>query len=154
MTGQSGEITIRSKEELNRLEKFIEEILDYYNVPGEYFGNILLSVTEAVQLNLKQKGTVTVEMTKNRKGVAFRIKREDGNLRELDELDRAIARQKIARETFIIRSLADEAVLLREGKSMELRFHITGINLERALLRSEKLKRYLTRKEKVVDINE
>jgi len=154
MTGNFSTITIRSIDELNRLEKFIEEILDYYNIPGEYFGNILLAVSEAAQLSLKGNGDVIVEMDKSLKGVSFSITRKDATEEELDVLDRAIAKSTIARETFIIRSLADEAELLRDGKMIELRFHITGINLERALLRSEKLKSYLTRKEKVVDKNE
>ncbi len=154
MTGNFSTITIRSIDELNRLEKFIEEILDYYNIPGEYFGNILLAVSEAAQLSLKGNGDVIVEMDKSLKGVSFSITRKDATEEELDVLDRAIAKSTIARETFIIRSLADEAELLRDGKTIELRFHITGINLERALLRSEKLKSYLTRKEKVVDKNE
>ncbi|MBE0647027.1 MAG: hypothetical protein IH596_04505 [Bacteroidales bacterium] len=154
MTTNSDIISIRSNEELNRLERFIEEILDYYNIPGEYFGNIFLAVTEAVQLSLKNEGEVTVEMKKSRKGVSFSITQHKATDQELDELDRAIAKHTFARETFIIRSLADEAELLRDGKTIVLRFHITGINLERSLLRSEKLKSYLTRKEKVVDTNE
>ncbi|NQV02967.1 MAG: hypothetical protein HQ542_09995 [Bacteroidia bacterium] len=154
MTTNSGFITIRSKEELNRLERFIEEILDYYNIPDEYFGNIFLAVTEAAQLGLKGEHAVTVQMNKQRSGVSFSIKKIDATEDELDELDRAIAKQVIARETFIIRSLADEAILKRDGKTIELNFHIAGINLERSLLRSEKLKSYLTRKEKVVDRNE
>ena len=154
MTINSGAITIRSKDELSRLERYIEEILDYYNIPGEYFGNILLSVTEAAKLNLKEECNVTVEMKKGRKGVSFNISRKEGTIDELDELDRAIENSAIARETFIIRSLADEARLSKDGKEIELRFNISGINLERSLVRSEKLKNYLTRKEKVIDRNE
>ncbi|MFH1295936.1 MAG: hypothetical protein ABIJ04_01515 [Bacteroidota bacterium] len=154
MKGNSGIIMLRSKSELNRLERFIDEILDYYNVPGEYLGNILLAVTEAAQLGLKDDHEVTIEMKKRRNGVLFRITKRTATIEELDELERAIARQAIARETFIIRSLADEAELKQEGRSIELTFHIAGINLERALLRSEILKSYLTKREKVMDQNE
>ncbi|MBL7137744.1 MAG: hypothetical protein ISS17_03095 [Bacteroidales bacterium] len=154
MKGNSGIITIRSKEELNRLERFIEEILDYYNIPGEYFGNILLAVTEAAQLGIKHDREVTVKMKKRRSDVSFSITKKNATVDEQDELERAIAWQAIARETFIIRSLADEAELLKDGKTIALKFHIAGINLERALERKEKLKNYFTRKEKVVDQNE
>ena len=154
MTGNSDVITIRSKGELNRLERFIEEILDYYNIPEEYFGNILLAVTEATQLGLRDDHEVMVKTKKSRNGVSFSIKKKDASIDEKDELEAAIAKQAIAKETFIIRSLADEAELMKDGKTIELKFHITGINLERALLRSEKLKSYLTRKEKMVDQNE
>ncbi len=154
MTANTDTITIHSKKELIRLERFIEEILDYYNIPGENFGNVLLAVTEAALLSMKDDREVTVEMKKNRKGVSFSITRKDATDNELDELDKAIAKHTLARESFIIRSLADEAELLRDGRTIALRFHITGINFERSLLRSEKLKSYLARKEKVVDKNE
>jgi hypothetical protein len=154
MTGNTDTITIRSKKDLNRLERFIEEILDYYNIPGEYFGNILLAVTESALLSLKDEREVSVKMKKSRKGVSFSITCKDATDNELDELDKAIAKNTLARESFIIRSLADEAELLRDGKTIALRFHITGINFERSLLRSEKLRSYLIRKEKVVDTNE
>jgi hypothetical protein len=154
MTGNSNVISIRSIKELCRLERFIEEILDYYNIPGEYFGNIFLAVTEATQLGLKEDRKVVVEMKKRPNGVSFSITRENAKILELDELDMAIAKHTIARETFIIRSLADEAKLSQDGRTIELRFLITGINLERSLMRSEKLKSYLTTKEKVADTNE
>jgi len=72
----------------------------------------------------------------------------------LDELDLAIERQNILRETFIIRSLADETELKDEGDTLVLNFIITGINYERALQRRGQLNDYLTIREKVVDNNE
>lgn len=154
MKGHNEKVAIRSLSETRKLERFIEEILDYNNIPGEYFGNILLAVTEAAQLVLKRGHEVVVEMMKGRKGVSFSITQNEATEEELDELDRAMATHTIARESFIIRSLADEAQLLRDGKTILLKFHITGINLERSILRSEKLKSYLAHKEKVVERNE
>jgi len=154
MKGNSNAITIRSIRELFRLERFIEEILDFYNIPGDYFGNIMLAVTEAAELGLRDQQKVCVEMGKNPKGLSFKIIRQEAMTEELDELDKAIAIHAIARETFIIRSLADEAKLLENGKVIELKFHITGISLERSLLRSEKIKNFLSSKEKVIDKNE
>lgn len=154
MKGNSNAITIRSISELFRLERFIEEILDFYNIPGDYFGNIMLAVTEAAELGLRDQQKVSVEMGKNPKGLFFKIIRQEAMAQELDELDKAIARHAIARETFIIRSLADEAKLIDDGKVIELKFHITGISLERSLVRSEKIKNFLASKEKVIDKNE
>ncbi|MBN1198697.1 MAG: hypothetical protein JXA23_05040 [Bacteroidales bacterium] len=154
MTVKTGIVSIRSLKEINRVERFIEEILDYHNIPGEYFGNILLAVTEAATLSLKNGEEVTIAMSKSRKGIAFSLTRNHIADIELDELDRAIAQHAFARETFIIRSLADEAEFIKEGNIILLQFYITGVNLERSLLRSDKLKSYLARKEKVVDRNE
>lgn len=153
MTGNYEKIVIQSAGELARIERFIEEMLDYYNIPGEYFGNILLAVTETVKLGAKQNKPVTIVVRKTARGVSFSVSREESSMKEMDELDKAIAHKAIARETFIIRSLADQAELKDEGKTLVLDFTISGIGLERALKRSEKVKSYLARKEKVMDRN-
>ncbi|TSA27986.1 MAG: hypothetical protein D4R67_04820 [Bacteroidetes bacterium] len=154
MAGSLEKIKISSSVDLHRLEHFIEEILDYYNVPGEYFGNIMLAVSEAAIMGLKREGEVTIKIIKSRNGLNFLVTRKDAAIGDLDELDKAIERQAIARETFIIRSLADEAKLSHNGHTIELNFQVAGINLERALIRSEKVKGYFGRKEKVVGRNE
>ena len=39
-----------SKEENIRLvEKFVDEICDYYNINASFFGNIIIAITEAVK---------------------------------------------------------------------------------------------------------
>ena len=44
------ELVITGKQEVTKLERFIEEICDFYNINNEYFGNILLATTEAVDI--------------------------------------------------------------------------------------------------------
>jgi len=145
---------IRTKNEINRLEHYLEEILDYYNIPDEYFGNVLLAVTESVSLSLSRWEEVSIEMKRSLRGIAFTISGEKGDGLRKDEIDRAMEQRAFEREAFIIRSLADETEISNNEATIRLQFYISGINLERALLRSKKLKGYLTGKEKVVDKNE
>jgi serine/threonine-protein kinase RsbW len=35
--------------EIHEVEKFVEDICDYYNINNSYFGNIIVAVSEAVE---------------------------------------------------------------------------------------------------------
>ena len=158
MKGQIGEISIKERSDLRKLERYIEEVLDYHNIPDEYFGNIMLAISQSAELIMKKKSgnhPLIINVHHSKKGLTFEIKTEgSGKNSALDELDLAIERQKILRETFIIRSLADETELKDDGDTLVLHFSITGINYERSLHRRDQLKNYLTVREKVIDNNE
>lgn len=154
-----GELTIDPSRDQAKLERFIEEILDYHNIPGEYFGNILLSVMEAAELIGKQYATtemVTIDVNRFPRGIAFRM-RIASQRREIDrpdELDLALTLAALKRETFIIRSLADGVEIGESGDSIALTFFISGISFERFIARSDSLRKYLFHKERVADVNE
>jgi len=155
MKANIGEISIGEMSDLNKLEKYIEEVLDYHNIPDEYFGNIMLAISQSTELILnKRKGRqpLKISVRQTKQGLSFEIKSEgSGKDHTLDELGLAIERQNIIRETFIIRSLADATELKDDGDTLVLHFTVTGINYERSLQRLEKLKQYLTTREKVID---
>ncbi len=158
MKGNIGEISILEQSDLSKLERYIEEVLDYHNIPDEYFGNIMLAISQSVELIMKKKSgdqPLIINVNQTKKGLAFKIRAEgSGQNSTLDELDLAIERQNMLRETFIIRSLADETELKDDGDTLVLHFTVTGINYERALHRRGQLKNYLTVREKVIDNNE
>ena len=52
MNKHIGELRIRDEKFLGRVEKFIEEVCDYYNIGDEYFANVMLGTSEAVRLML------------------------------------------------------------------------------------------------------
>jgi len=155
MKGNIGEIFIKRIEELNKLARYIEETLDYHNIPNEYFGNIMLAISESAELILKRKtgkGPLGISVRRDKKGLTFEFRKQDPEETErLDDLDLAIETQQFFRETFIIRTLADATDITDNGKTLRLHFEISGINYERSLLRSERLRKYLTEKEKVRD---
>ena len=73
------ELVITGKKEISKLERFVEEICDYYNINNEYFGNILLATTEAADILFSlnesiENGLVGIQFDRNSKGLVFKIK--------------------------------------------------------------------------------
>lgn len=158
MQASSEEFVLSTETDVRKVDRFIEEILDFHNIPGEYFGNVFLAVTEAMEL-LKRRGRpmqeIRISVEKSTNGISFTMrKRRDGTRDRMDEIDLHLHRQQIQREVFIIQSLADEVHVRNHGDTIQLLFVISGIPLERSLQRSAMLQNYLIRKEKVTDANE
>lgn len=153
------EISIKGKREINRLERFVEEICDYYNINNEYFGNILLATTEAADIlfALDDKAPETllcISFDRNSKGLVFRIKLSEGS--EVvpdteDLLDREIRKHRLAKDIFIIKALADEITISVNAKQIVLVFYVSSMNYEKSLYRINKLKDYWNNLEPVIN---
>jgi hypothetical protein len=152
------ELVITGHREISKLEKFVEEICEYYNINNEYFGNILLATTEAADilfsLNESDEGDkIAVSFDRNRKGLVFKIKLENGihgdNEAE-DFLDREIRRHKLSKDIFIIKALTDEITISVNAKSIILVFYVSSMNYEKSLYRINQLKEYWVKKENVI----
>ena len=51
--GRKEKLILESKpENISSVERFVEEICDYYNINDTYFGNILIALTEAFNNSL------------------------------------------------------------------------------------------------------
>ena len=147
------EICISNESEIYRAERLIEEVCDYYHVGNEYFANVMLGTTEAIRLVLAKRNvtgeTLTVTAIKNDKGLLFILKGGTDEKAEIivgDQLDQAIEQEKLSRELFIIRSLADETKVSANGKVISLVFRITSLDAERSIDRVGQLKEYYNRK--------
>lgn len=151
-------IEISGQKDISKLEKFIEETLDYHNTPSEYFGNILLAVTETAEMMIKnseESVSLSIGINRSTKGILVKINqnRETGKP-VLEIIDMALNKENLVRETFMIQTLVDEIVVGKKGDSIVLQFEINGISFERALNRSERVRKYLKTGVKVVDTNE
>jgi len=106
------QITIKSNlAELHKLEAFVEQISDVYNVNSTYYSNILVALSEAVSNSIihgnkeNEDAQVIVSFEAKNKGIKFGRKRsvDRGKLKELREKGTgasAIARQmNIGRST-------------------------------------------------------
>jgi ABC-type uncharacterized transport system ATPase subunit len=159
MKNDNRELSVKGVNDLNRLERFVEEICDYYNINNEYFGNILLATTEAATILLslndrKDHGEVVVKFDRNRKGLIFNIKIADSaDLEEAKEdiLDREIRKHKLAKDIFIIKALTDEITISVNARSIVLVFYVSSMNYEKSIQRINKLKDYWTRQESFID---
>jgi len=144
------ELLINGKGESVKLERFIEEICDFYNINNEYFGNILLATTEAVEIlfsinNEEKNKKISIQFDRNAKGLVFKIRLKiDGeeSEREEDILDREVRKHKLAKDIFIIKSLTDEITISVNAKSIILVFYVSSMNYEKSLFRINKLKEY------------
>lgn len=160
MKDGSREIVIRSSKEMYKVEKFVEEICDYFNINNEYFGNILLATTEAsgilLSLNMKNTGKLVIHFDRSVKGLIFKIKLLDETApseRE-DYLDQEIRKHKLSKEIFIIKALADEIVISLSGKAIKMVFYVSSMNYEKSLQRINRLKEYWEQRQRVKQRND
>jgi hypothetical protein len=151
------ELVITGHKEIAKLERFVEEICEYYNINNDYFGNILLATTEAAEilfsLNESVEGDkIAISFDRNKKGLIFKIKLENGvqsgNETE-DILDREIRRHKLSKDIFIIKALTDEITISVNAKSIIMVFYVSSMNYEKSLYRINQLKDYWVKKENV-----
>jgi hypothetical protein len=148
------ELVITGKMEISKLERFVEEICDFYNINNEYFGNVLLATTEAagILFSLNEQageGRIVVSFDRNPKGLVFKIKLGDNNgilPDQEDVLDREIRKHKLSRDIFIIRALTDEITISLNAKSIVLVFYVSSMNYEKSLQRINQLKEYWNKK--------
>ena len=151
-------LVIAGTKEIAKLERFVEEICDYYNINNEYFGNILLATTEAAGIlfslnDSSENGLITISFDRNPKGLVFNIKLggDDGTMIESEDiLDRVIRKHKLAREIYIIKALTDEITISVNAKSIILVFYVSSMNYEKSLQRITELKGYWNKKDIVI----
>jgi len=141
------EITL-SRKTVGKLEKFVEEMLDYYNVPGEYFGNIVLANLLTAEMLLgaaDENDQLRITVRQDVQGLCFGHKLKSKSLGEkkFDEISLAREQHEIQKDVFIIRSLADAVRVKAMGKSVDLIFSVNGIDLERFMNRSLLVNQYL-----------
>jgi hypothetical protein len=157
MKQNSRELVITGRKEVSKLERFVEEVCEYYNINNEYFGNILLATTEAADIlfslnNACETDSIAIKFDRNRKGLVFKIKLENDPVNNEDTedlLDKEIRRHKLSRDIFIIKALADEITISVNAKSIILVFYVSSMNFEKSLDRITKLKDYWEQKESV-----
>lgn len=131
-----------STKHIHKVEQFVENICDYYNINSDYFGHILTAVTEAVE-NAIQHGNANNPAKKvhlrfdiTPEGYLFKIKDEGaGYLPDAipDPTDwQADFSKTEGRGLFIMKSLADGVNFYDNGACVELIFKVSSINKQMA----------------------
>lgn len=125
-----------TREEMYRVDQFVEEISDEHMLYGSYFGNILMAVTEAVQnamihgnkLSGEKKIQIKEEMREE--GLWITITDEGPGF----DYQRYLLRDKSAGFTsektglFLIQTLCDDVKFRNEGRTIDMLFRINGID--------------------------
>ena len=147
------EIKFKSKlENIHLVEQFVEEICDVYNINNSYFGNILLSLIEAVKNAIihgnksDASKNVTLCFESIPKGLLFEVI-DEGNgfdfMQIPDPTDlNVIFDENKGNGIYLIKSLADEIVFLDKGKKTQMTFHIASINKQISSERINKLNQF------------
>ncbi len=148
-----------SLDDLHKVERFVDSICDEFNINNNYFGNIIIALTEAVTNsivhgnNQDKSKTVTVTFEHKPKGLIFTIKDEGKGFDHKSIPDPTDVEKcpnpEEGRGMFLIKSLSDEVVFSDNGSKIEIIFKISSINKELALDRAGKLKSYYTEKQNV-----
>ena len=154
MKRENRALVLTSRREINKLDRFVEEICEYYNINNEYFGNVLLATTEAagILFSLHENSgdtSLTISFDRKPKGLIFKIKMSggcsDGEGQE-DILDQEIRKHKLSRDIFIIKALTDEITISVNAKSITLVFYVSSMNYEKSLQRINELKDYWSKR--------
>ncbi len=159
--GRKEKLILESRpENISSIERFVEEICDYYNINDTYFGNILIALTEAFNNAVihGNKGDASkkihVVFESKPKGLSFTVSDEGAGYdpdEVPDPLDLEIDdANKSGRGIFLIRSLSDKIEIKNDGSSVEMFFRISGIGHEAMKKRIGHFNEYFqTNKQKV-----
>ena len=119
------------------VERFVEEISEHYNLNNTYFGNILLTLTEAFK-NAVIHGNhqdsskkITILFDAGQKGLSFSIS-DEGEGFDYDSIPSPLDvedddKAEKGRGLFLIRSLTDDVKFTDNGRTVEMVFEIEGI---------------------------
>lgn len=123
------------KENVNLVEKFVDEICQFYSIGDENYGNILVAVTEAVSNAIFHGNRLNPD-----KSVRFFYENKDNNLCFTvedegsgynpetlpDPTDPANLEVPHGRGVFLMRQLTDDIKFFNDGRKVELYFRLVN----------------------------
>ncbi|MFZ6050682.1 ATP-binding protein [Halocola ammonii] len=132
MTETEKEVSFASKtENIAIAEQLVDEICERYKISEEHYGNILISLTEAVNNaivhgnKLDPEKSVKVRFTSTNKTLNFEIE-DEGPGFDYDNLPDPTAPENIekpnGRGVFLMRNLADGCSFEEDGRIVKLEF--------------------------------
>lgn len=115
------------------VEPFLEKVVSRYCVNPDTYGNILISLTEAVNNAIRhgnrcdEQKTVKVQIKKCKDRLSFRVSDEGGGFDHQNLPDPTcpdLIDQPGGRGVFLMRALSDEVEFLDNGSTVEIQFRI------------------------------
>jgi serine/threonine-protein kinase RsbW len=118
------------------VEKLVDEVCESYQIKEDFYGNILISLTEAVNNaivhgnKMDASKEVIVTFSTEEKVLRFTIE-DEGPGFDYDNLPDPTAPENIekpnGRGVFLMRNLADRCSFIDAGKIVELEFDAVGV---------------------------
>ncbi len=160
---RSKELKMKSElQEIHKLEDFVEQISDVFNINSTYYSNILVALNEAVINSIihgnksDKNKMVTVLFEAKNKGLFFTVSDEGIGFdfeNYPDPTDITIQNYtEIGRGLYLIKSLSDSIVYDTDRKLLEIGFTISSINKELAVSRIQSLHEYFKTANKSVEV--
>ena len=116
-----------------RVESFVEHLVDKYGISPDVYGNILISLTEAVTNAIihgndnDESKTVQVRLKKQKNKLAFLISDEGGGF-DFDNLPDPTSPENLTkiggRGVFLMHQLSDKVDFKDNGSTVEMRFQL------------------------------
>ena len=116
-----------------QVEPFIEQVFKSYEINPDMYGNILITLTEAVTNAIihgnekDETKLVRIIMQRQQKYLAFRISDEGGGF-DYESLPDPTSPENIlkigGRGVFLMKQLSDDVVFSENGSTVEIRFKI------------------------------
>lgn len=123
------------RQNINIIEKLVNELTDFYNIGDEHYANILVALSEAVT-NAMEHGNkladdkmVEVNIETRGSSLCFTIKDEGNGFDPTtlpDPTDPSRLEIPGGRGVFIMQKLADKMEVLDNGRKIELYFNLTN----------------------------
>jgi len=119
---------------VERVEPFVEKLMEKYHISPDMYGNILISLTEAVNNAIRhgncldKKKTVKVSMQEvNEHKIAFQIS-DEGPGFDFDSVPDPTLPENLlkmgGRGVFLMRQLCDNILFHDNGSTVEIQFNI------------------------------
>ena len=116
-----------------RVESFVERLVDRYQISPDIYGNILITLTEAVNNailhgnNNDESKTVTVQLNKKTNLLAFSVT-DEGTGFDYESLPDPTAPENLlkigGRGVFLMKQLSDKVNFINNGSTVEICFQI------------------------------
>jgi len=144
---------------LSKVGSFVEEICDAYYITNSYFGNILLSLEEAVKNAIihgnkeDEEKDVMISFQRIPNGLKFTVTDEGAgfNYRTVpNPVEAPPGNTPNGAGIFLIRSLADKVSYNSKGTLVEIVFYISTINQETTLNRISQMNQYFMKQKSMV----
>lgn len=151
MVEMQKEITVKTeKEEINRIEGFVDEICDQYNIFNSYFANINNAVIECFEIIYNhivnaglEKREVTILFYSGRNHLTFRLISpiEVFKKEYLSESAEGY-NNDIQKPYIIMKYLSDDINISPDSKVCEISFYISSINYDKTIERNTLVNEY------------
>jgi serine/threonine-protein kinase RsbW len=120
---------------IGKVEAFIEELQEKYEIPDDVFGNILISITEAAnnaiihgnRCDESKEVTIDVSHNENSKVLTFKVQ-DEGEGFDFNNLPDPTSPENLEKITgrgvFLMKQLADWVIFADGGSQVELQFRL------------------------------